>query len=162
MGGPSSPSVFHTTPPQPALKARTTLYSLSVGGAEASQNGFGDLMPTKLVRRSAMSVLPSSLFRAAQSAVDGVGGDLAVLDALHGQVGAAGDAVTAGPDVGERGLHLLVHRDLAVGEVERFLRLAVDRVFHELLPDRLEHLVAQDREGLAGANEAAAIVERRA
>src|SRR5258708_2573790 len=52
MGG-SSPSVFHTTPPQPALKARTTLYSLSVGGAEASQNGFGDLMPTKLVRRSA-------------------------------------------------------------------------------------------------------------
>src|SRR5262245_7117811 len=56
MGGPASPSVFHTTPPQPALKARTTLYSLSVGGAEASQNGFGDLMPTKLVRRSAMSV----------------------------------------------------------------------------------------------------------
>ena len=54
----SSPSVFHTTPPQPALKARTTLYSLSVGGAEASQNGFGDLMPTKLVRRSAM-LMPS-------------------------------------------------------------------------------------------------------
>src|SRR5215470_2907796 len=57
MGG-SSPSVFHTTPPQPALKARTTLYSLSVGGAEASQNGFGDLMPTKLVLRSAMGNPP--------------------------------------------------------------------------------------------------------
>jgi hypothetical protein len=28
---------------------------LSVGGAEASQNGFGDLMPTKLERRSAMA-----------------------------------------------------------------------------------------------------------
>src|SRR5215469_18625206 len=54
MGG-SSPSVFHTTPPQPALKARTTLYSLSVGGAEASQNGLGDLMPTNSVRRSAMA-----------------------------------------------------------------------------------------------------------
>src|SRR6185369_3183778 len=53
MGG-SSPRVFHTTPPQPALKARTTLYSLSVGGAEASQNGFGDLMPTKSVLRSAI------------------------------------------------------------------------------------------------------------
>src|SRR4029450_10590285 len=49
----SSPNVFHTTPPQPALKARTTLYSLSVGGAEASQNGLGDLMPAKVVRRSA-------------------------------------------------------------------------------------------------------------
>src|SRR5262245_10305612 len=55
MGGPASPSVFHTTPPQPALKARTTLYSLSVGGAEASQNGLGDLMPTNSVRRSAMA-----------------------------------------------------------------------------------------------------------
>src|SRR6478672_10221173 len=55
MGGPSSPSVFHTTPPQPALKARTTLYSLSVGGAEASQNGLGDLMPMKFERRSAMA-----------------------------------------------------------------------------------------------------------
>ena len=53
MGG-SSPSVFHTTPPQPALKARTTLYSLSVGGAEASQNGFGDLMPTNSDLRSAI------------------------------------------------------------------------------------------------------------
>src|SRR5688572_14845109 len=119
-------------------------------------------MPTKLVRRSAMSVLPSSLFRAAQVAVDGVGGDLAVLDALHGEIGAAGDAIAAGPDVGERGLHLLVHRDLAVGEVQRFLRLAVDRVFHELLPDRLEHLVAQDREGLAGADQAPAVIERGA
>ena len=74
-------------------------------------------------------------------AVDGVGGDLAVLDALHGEIGAAGDAVAAGPDVGERGLHLLVHRDLAVREVQQFLRLAVDRVLHELLADRLEHLV---------------------
>ncbi len=66
IGG-SSPSVFHTTPPQPALKARTTLYSLSVGGAEASQNGFGDLMPTKSVRRSAMS---ASCSACAERAVD--------------------------------------------------------------------------------------------
>src|SRR5690606_5731552 len=59
MGGPSSPSVFQTTPPQPALKARSTLYALSVGGAEASQNGLGDLMPTKVLRRSAMACLVS-------------------------------------------------------------------------------------------------------
>ena len=52
----SSPSVFQTTPPQPASKARRTLYSLSVGGAEASQNGFGERMPTKSQRRSAIGV----------------------------------------------------------------------------------------------------------
>jgi len=28
-----------------------------VGGAEASQNGLGDLMPTKLLRMSAMGLL---------------------------------------------------------------------------------------------------------
>src|SRR4029453_17110896 len=53
----SSPSFFHTTPPQPALKARPTLYSLSVGGAEASQNGLGDLMPRNSLRRSAILFL---------------------------------------------------------------------------------------------------------
>src|SRR6056297_2460251 len=52
----SKPRVFQTTPPQPASNARRTLYSLSVGGADASQNGFGDLMPTKSDLRSAMSV----------------------------------------------------------------------------------------------------------
>ena len=50
----SKPRVFQTTPPQPASKARRTLYSLSVGGAEASQNGLGDLMPMKSLRMSAM------------------------------------------------------------------------------------------------------------
>jgi hypothetical protein len=33
------------------------LYFLSVGGAEASQNGFGDLMPMKLDARLAMGCL---------------------------------------------------------------------------------------------------------
>src|SRR5215813_6179182 len=96
------------------------------------------------------SLSSRSLFPAAQSAVDGVGGDLAVLDALYGEIGAAGDAVAAGPYIRQRRLHVVIHRDLAVDDVERFLRLAVDRVLHELLPDRLEHLVTQDREGLAG------------
>ncbi len=52
----SSPSVFHTTPPQPASNARRTLYSLSVGGAEASQNGLGERIPTKSLRRSAIAL----------------------------------------------------------------------------------------------------------
>ena len=53
MGG-SIPRVFQTTPPQPARKARSTLYNLSVGGAEANQNGFGDLIPPTLQLKSAM------------------------------------------------------------------------------------------------------------
>src|SRR5215204_4073601 len=48
------PKVFHTTPPHPASNARSTLYFLSVGGALASQYGFGDLMPKKFADISAM------------------------------------------------------------------------------------------------------------
>src|SRR5215470_9338405 len=111
MGG-SSPSVFHTTPPQPALKARTTLYSLSVGGAEASQNGFGDLMPARLERRSAMIsvLLGSRRLSAPQVAVDRVRGDLAVLHTAHRKI-EAGHAIAAGIDAGQRGLPVLVHGD---------------------------------------------------
>ena len=58
IGGPSEPRVFHTTPPQPASKALRTLYSLSVGGAEASQNGFGDEIPQKFEVKSAIILLP--------------------------------------------------------------------------------------------------------
>ena len=50
IGG-SSPSVFQTTPPQPARTARwTALYSLVGRRREASQNGFGLWMPTKVLR----------------------------------------------------------------------------------------------------------------
>ena len=59
IGGPSTPSVFHTTPPHPASKALRTLYSLSVGGAEASQNGLGDFIPQKLLVKSAIIFLHS-------------------------------------------------------------------------------------------------------
>ena len=55
MGG-SIPKVFQTTPPHPARKARSTLYNLSVGGAEASQNGFGAVIPATLQLKSAMIV----------------------------------------------------------------------------------------------------------
>jgi hypothetical protein len=49
-----SPNVFQTAPPQPASKARSTIEPIFVGGAEASQNGFGDLMPARLMLRSAI------------------------------------------------------------------------------------------------------------
>src|SRR5579863_5975869 len=47
------PSVFHTAPPQPASKARITCSPVFVGGAEASQKGFGLLIPAQSVVRSA-------------------------------------------------------------------------------------------------------------
>ena len=55
-----SPMVFHTTPPHPASKARWHWYPVLEGGAEATQNGFGDLMPAKLMDRSAISLLLST------------------------------------------------------------------------------------------------------
>src|SRR5437016_14482221 len=48
-----SPMVFHTAPPHPASKARITWSPVLVGGADASQNGFGDLIPAKLTLKSA-------------------------------------------------------------------------------------------------------------
>src|SRR4051812_24139794 len=47
--------VFHTTPPQPASNARCAWYPVLAGGPEATQNGLGDLMPARLVERSAMT-----------------------------------------------------------------------------------------------------------
>src|SRR5215211_9261124 len=49
-----SPRVFHTAPPQPASNARSTIEPMFVGGADASQKGFGLSMPAKLVFKSAM------------------------------------------------------------------------------------------------------------
>src|ERR1700693_1782709 len=54
-----SPMVFQTAPPQPASKARMICSPQLVGGAEASQKGFGELMlPAKLrMRMSGMGHL---------------------------------------------------------------------------------------------------------
>src|SRR5271168_2435937 len=43
--------VFHTAPPQPASKARITCSPVLVGGADASQKGFGDAIPAKFTAR---------------------------------------------------------------------------------------------------------------
>src|SRR6185436_471395 len=48
-----SPIVFVTTPAHPASKARRMLLSDSVGGAEASRNGFPNSMPVKWTDRLA-------------------------------------------------------------------------------------------------------------
>src|SRR5262245_33850295 len=131
MGG-SSPSVFHTAPPQPASNARLTLYALSVGGAEASQNGLGDSMPRNLVLRSA-TCLPPRL--RAQEFVDRDRRDLAVLHCGHREVFAAGHAVAARPDAGQRGAPLLVDADAVLLELEQ-LRAVAELVPEHLLADR--------------------------
>src|ERR1700733_11260310 len=54
-----SPIVFQTAPPHPASKARITCSPQLVGGALASQNGFGHLIPpAKFVVKSAIRTSP--------------------------------------------------------------------------------------------------------
>ena len=51
------PIVLVTTPPQPASYARMMLLSDSVGGADASRNGFSKRMPVNTVDRSATGLI---------------------------------------------------------------------------------------------------------
>src|SRR5215468_53355 len=46
-----SPIVFVTTPPHPASNARMMFVSDSVGGADASRNGFSNRNPVKVTAR---------------------------------------------------------------------------------------------------------------
>ena len=50
--------VFVTTPPQPASNARMMLLSDSVGGAEASRNGFSNRSPVNVTPSCVAMVLP--------------------------------------------------------------------------------------------------------
>ena len=62
--------VFTTTPPQPASKARMMLESDSVGGADASRNGFSNSMPVNRVDSVRLHVCPrkaADLIRSARS-----------------------------------------------------------------------------------------------
>ncbi len=63
-----SPSVFQTQPPHPWSKARDTWSPVLVGGPDASQNGFGLMMPPSETERSAMGQFPSSAARIARAA----------------------------------------------------------------------------------------------
>src|SRR6266704_899914 len=76
-----SPIVFHTAPPQPASKARITWPAVLVGGPEASQNGFGDRTPQKLMLRSGISAPLQAGFL--QRLVDPGSGFFAIRDCVH-------------------------------------------------------------------------------
>src|SRR5258706_16476712 len=102
------PSVFHTAPPQPASKARSTWSPVLVGGAEASQNGFGLFTPQKSMLRSAI-FLPCY-----KTCANRTRGELAVLGRVD-YFFAAVHAVAAGVDLGVTGpAGRLVHRDAAL------------------------------------------------
>ena len=92
----SKSSVFHTAPPQPASNARRTWAPLFVGGALASQNGFGELMPqVSTTRFGLFFFMPSPFSGSIEKVRDATGGDLALLDRVD-DLGALADAVAAG------------------------------------------------------------------
>ena len=88
-----SPSVFHTAPPQPASNARITWSPVFAGGADASQKGFGLLMP-------AMSMLRSAMVTPCSSAAEQVPRGVAAFGDGVDDFLAAVDAVAAGEDLG--------------------------------------------------------------
>src|SRR5579871_5379389 len=81
--------VFHTAPPQPASKARMTCSPVLVGGAEASQKGFGEAMPAKFTARLTSGIGSLQLAHHRQS------GTLAIGNSIH-NLTAAVYAVPAG------------------------------------------------------------------
>src|SRR5215468_8345940 len=87
-----SPIVVHTAPPQPASKARMTWYAVLVGGPEASQKGFGDRTPQKLMLRSGIGS-PSAL--GFQRLMNSCGSLFAMRDRVH-DFSAAVHAISAG------------------------------------------------------------------
>src|SRR5579862_2955046 len=76
----ASPMVFQTTPPQPASNARCACFAVFDGGPDATQNGFGDLMPAKLTDKSAMR---GSVVRAREHRVDAPRRAFAVGHRMH-------------------------------------------------------------------------------
>src|SRR6476620_6712446 len=54
------PIVLTTTPPHPASKARRMLASDSVGGADASRNGFSNAIPVNVVESVGFMVPPAA------------------------------------------------------------------------------------------------------
>src|SRR5215813_8538551 len=77
-----SPIVFQTAPPHPASKARITCSPQLVGGAEASQKGFGEkIFPANLTEISGSGFCSGMGFL--QKLGDGLGGALAVSNGVN-------------------------------------------------------------------------------
>src|SRR5580692_9166832 len=133
-----SPSVFHTAPPQPASKARMTCSPVFAGGAEASQNGLGLLMPAKSIERSAMD---GSL---ASEALHHVAGGVATIRDRVDDLFAAVDAVAAAVDLRVAGPSAFGIGDDAAAAVERDARQLLGEGLDLGLPDGDAHRIAVD------------------
>src|SRR5262245_11043957 len=142
-----SPMVFQTAPPQPASKARMTWSPVLVGGADASQNGFGARMPARLIDRSAIAVSP-------QGAVDAARRALALGDGVHDLLAAVGHV--AAREVARVGG---LHRERVVDRapaVEDQARDGAEQLVARDLPGRLDDGVGREdrlraRDRLVGA-----------
>src|SRR5580698_8453908 len=108
-----SPMVFQTAPPQPASKARVICSPQLVGGAEASQKGFGERIPAKFTARfgaSGMGNLERPRNRRARS--------FAIGDRVD-DFASAIDAIAAGKIFGIRGnAGGTIHDHAAVTQLE--------------------------------------------
>src|SRR5258708_37702273 len=95
--------VFHTAPPQPASNARCTCIPELLGGADASQNGFGERIPAKLILRSDTRHQPFMNRPRSQ---------FAVLHRHYGRGSAARTyAVSAGINSGQTGFETFTYLD---------------------------------------------------
>ena len=94
-----SPIVFHTAPPHPASNARIICSPQLVGGALASQNGFGQLIPANSCQ-SAKRV--PFIARSSQAAIPHRG-PLSIRDSIH-HFAAAVDAIAAAQSIRIGGL----------------------------------------------------------
>ena len=121
--------VFQTAPPHPASKARCTCIPELLGGAEASQKGFGERMPAKLMLRSATCHQPF---------MNRMCGEFAILNGHHGGSSAASaNTIASGVDTGQAGFVFGAYLD------EPFfcfqLQLRGERRL--VLADRAHHLI---------------------
>src|SRR5438477_1553920 len=95
--------VFHTAPPHPASNARCTCIPELLGGADASQKGFGERIPAKLMLRSATCH---------QSFMNRERGKFSILCSHHSGGGAArANAISPGVNARQTRFEIRIHLD---------------------------------------------------
>src|SRR5580704_4348847 len=121
--------VFQTAPPHPASKARWTCIPELLGGAEASQKGFGERMPAKLMLRSATCHQPF---------MNRMCGELAILYGHYGGSSAASaNTIASGVNTGQAGFVFGAYSD----EPFFCFQLQLRGKRRLVLADRAHHLI---------------------
>src|SRR5579862_2670803 len=109
--------VFHTAPPQPASNARWTWAPELAGGAEASQKGFGERIPAKVMLRSATLYSRQVIDLPHLASMNGHCGQLAILDGHYrGRDVPRSNTIAAREDAGDVGFEIRIHLDVAALE----------------------------------------------